>query len=266
MRSSDSNDSEQVKPYRRGTIQSVDRALMLLERVWEFGRPARLEEIASGTQLDRSTVHRLLRTLVVRGYVHQDMLSKMYEPGPKVHHLAGESEQGLLLMREARPRLRQLAEQTGETSHLAVPAGDTVLLVDHAPSKHALGVTNMSGAVEPLGCTALGKALIWDWSESAIHAIVGKDLIRHTQFSITDPGKLVDNLAESKARGYALDMEERRMGIRCIAAPIYERGERCIAAIGISGPKERLSEKELPTAGAQVRDMAREISAALGNT
>lgn len=264
MIASDDN-AKNVKPYRRGIIQSVDRALTLLERVWEFGRPARLEEIATGTQLDRSTVHRLLRTLVLRGYVHQDMLSKMYEPGPKVLHLARESEQGSVLMREARPRLRQLAEITGETAHLAVPAGDTVLLVDHALSKHMLGVTNTSGGIEPLTCTALGKALIWDWDEAALRTIMGRGLPQHTPLTLTDPAELLANLAEAKQRGYALDMEEYRIGIRCLAAPIQERGGRCIASIGISGPKERLPDSEIAIAGDQVRKTADEISAALGH-
>jgi len=257
------NDKD-VKPYRRGIIQSVDRALTLLERVWEFGRPARLEEIATGTQLDRSTVHRLLRTLVLRGYIHQDALSKMYKPGPKVLHLARESEQDSLLMHEARPRLRQLAETTGETSHLAIPVGDSVLLVDHALSKHSLGVTSSSGAIEPLNCTAVGKALMWDWDEAAVRSVLGNNMTQHTKHTITDPAALVEDLSKSKERGYALDLEEYRLGIRCIASPIYERGGRCIGAIGISGPKERLPDKDLVKAAEQVRDIAGEISEALG--
>jgi IclR family acetate operon transcriptional repressor len=242
----------------------VDRALTLLDKVWRAREPARLDELTAGTDLDRSTVHRLLRTLVMHGYVRQDWRTKAYEPGPKVLELAHRYEQGNTLLVEARPRLFALAQQTGETAHLAIPYGDNVLIVDHALSSHALGVTSAAGATEPIPATALGRALIADWTADDVRRRFGDPLPRYTPNTLTSPEALAEHLVQTKKNGLAVDNEEYRMGIRCLAAPIRDRWGNLVAAIGISGPTTRLNEEHLQKACDLVRQTAAEISAAIG--
>jgi IclR family acetate operon transcriptional repressor len=247
-----------------GTVQSVDRALSLLEKVWKAQGPAKLDELTAGTELDRSTIHRLLRTLAVHGYVKQDWRTKAYEPGPKVLELARRYEQGNTLLLQSRPRLAALAQQTGETAHLAVPYGDNVLIVDHALSSHALGVTSTAGAVEPVAATALGRALISDWTASDIRRRFGDPLTSYTPNTLTSPEALAESLVQTKKNGLAVDNEEYRLGIRCVAAPIRDRWGNLVAAIGTSGPTTRMKDEHFDQACDLVRRTAAEISVAIG--
>jgi len=247
------------------TLQSVDRAFWLLERVWQADGPCRLTDLAAETTVGRSSVCRMLKLLVRRGYLTQDPRSRMYQPGAKVLELARRFEHESILFRHARPHLVALSERTAETAHLGLRSGDGVLLADHVFSSQALGVTSAAGTIEPLTCTALGKALICEMSAEKLREEFGNPLPRYTPGTIVEPDELAGQLERVLSESVAMDYEEYREGICCLASPIRDRRGGIIAAIGISGPAGRLEGQRFELAADCVRAAAGDISAAMGN-
>ena len=207
----------------------------------------------------------MLKLLVRRGYLTQDPRSRMYQPGAKVLELAHRFEHESILFRHARPHLVELAERTAETAHLGLRSGDGVLLADHVFSSQALGVTSAAGAIEPLTCTALGKALICEMSAEKLREKFGDPLPRYTPKTVVGPDELADQFKRVLSEGVAVDDEEYRDGLCCLASPIRDRRGGIIAAIGISGPADRLEGKRFELAADCVRAAGGDISAAMGN-
>ena len=194
------------QPRSPGTVQSVDRALDVLEVLARGEGPVGVGEIAAATGLAQGTAHRLLRSLQERGYVRHDA-SRKYSLGAAAFLLGDAARRSLA--RIARPHLTALVALSGETSNLAVLEGDDVVYLAQVPSPHTL----------------------------RMFAEVGRHVPPHT---ITGLVALFDELDTTRARGWAADEEEQELGIRCVAVPVAREG-RVVAALSLSGPAERFA-------------------------
>jgi len=149
---------------------------------------------------------------------------------------------GRLPLREtAKPYLRQLMERTGECAHLAIPAQGKVLYIDQVESPATLRVNAQVGTMNPLHCTALGKALL-----AFGDLVLPSNLASFTPHTITDPEALRCHLDEIRQFGYAVDDEEFDISVRCIAVPVFDFRGKAVGAIGISGPATRMTPERLP--------------------
>jgi DNA-binding IclR family transcriptional regulator len=159
-------------------------------------------------------------------------------------------------MREvAKPFLRQLMERTGECVHLAVPAQGKVLYIDQVESPATLRVNAQVGTLNPLHCTALGKALL-----AFGDLELPPTLESFTLHTITDPHLLRKNLEQVRAQGYAVDDEEFDLGVRCIAVPVFDFRGKAVGSIGISGPATRVTSERLPGLAASVVEIGKALS------
>lgn len=247
------------------TVQSLDRGLILLDAVAQSRRPVSLPELTRLFDIDRSSIFRLVNTLVQRGFLSQVPGSKDYVPGPAVWRMTSQLESNKLLAALARGDVLRLAEESGETTHLVVRNGLRPVFIENEPTSHRVGVSTCCGDDDPLHCTSVGKALLADFERQQLIALFGDEpLATPTKRSIRSIDALVDECKRTRKRGFAIDDEEMSKGVRCVAAPIRDSTGAVIAAIGISAPGDRLSKKRCIDVGQQIRQVAQDISGKLG--
>jgi len=216
-----------------------------------------VSELAGELGLHKSTVSRLLATLEARGLVRR--AGDRFCPGPELARLGGLAIRGLALSQLVREPLARLAEQTGETVNLAVRHGDLALNVHQVETGHLVGVRDWTGRSLPLHCTANGKALL-AFGGGALPA----ELPELTEWTITDAAELQEELERARVRGYTLAVEELEIGLHAVAAPVFDGGGTCVAAVSVSGPSFRLPEGRLDEVGRLCLAAADQASACLG--
>jgi IclR family transcriptional regulator, acetate operon repressor len=253
------HDSSPVGPVpssARGGVQSVDRALDLLEALASSGRALGVSDLAAVTALPEGTAHRLLRALLQRGYVRQRS-DRKYALGSSVLRLRDAGHR--MLAAAAGPALARMVEISGETANLAVLEGDLVVYVAQVPSGRALRMFAEVGRQVYVHCTAVGKVLVADLPPAHVRALLVRvGMPARTPATLTDPEALVAELDRVREQGFAVDDGEEETGVRCLAVPVHD-GSRVVAAASVSGPAERLLPRDLPALADRLRPVADEL-------
>jgi IclR family acetate operon transcriptional repressor len=237
-----------------GGVQSLHRALDVLEGFAAAGGAASLSDVAAACALPLPTVHRLASTLADRGYLRR-LPDRRYCLGSRLVPLGTEAH--ALLGERAMPVLRVLAALTGESANLAVLTQGRAEYVSQAQGRHAMRIFSEVGNRVQLHCTGVGKALLAALApEQASRLIAAAELTAHTPATITDPAVLQVELDLIRARGYALDEGEMEAGVRCVAVGIPGAVPM---AVSVSGPSARMTDAlvevalgALRTAGVQL--------------
>jgi DNA-binding IclR family transcriptional regulator len=248
-----------------GGVQSVVRALRLIDALGESRGEVGIADLSKRVGLHVSTAHRLLATLIQQGYCRQNPETGRYALGAKLFHL-GEVCLGQLDLRGlARPFLERLSRETGETANLVVLDGQEVLYLDKVESPQNLRIFSRIGHRAPLYCTAVGKVLLAYRAAAESEALMGKEplkpLTRHTVTSLT---RLRRELAKVREQGFALDKEECEEGAYCLAVPVRNAQGRIEAALSVSGPTVRLGDHRIPDLVPLMRRASEQLSAQLG--
>ncbi len=246
-------------------IQSLDRGLFILEAVAQSTDPVALGELTDHLGIDRSSVFRLAHTLKRRGFLANPNGRKDYVLGPSIWRLSQKYNWSKALISVCHERLKELAEATGETTHLAVREGRQALFIDsRASTKQIVVVSGQAGEFAPLHCTAHGKALLAECGIDELTVIFGaRQFQRYTPRTIVSLEQLAKACAKINSDGFALDDGEFRPELRCLAAPIRDKAGRVIASMGISAPRARFPKERFASAARQVCAAAKEIGALL---
>ncbi|MEO3788841.1 IclR family transcriptional regulator [Nonomuraea sp. B10E15] len=219
------------------SVQSVERALDVLEALAEHGGEAGLSEIAARTGLPYGTIHRLLQTLLARGYVRQES-DRRYALGGGLVRLGGIAESMVGVW--AQPYLGKMVELSGETANLAVLEGDFIVYVAQAPSPRRLRMFAEVGRRVLPHSTAVGKVLLAGRPASEAVAVFERTgMPRRTPNTITELTAMLAELEQVRSCGYAMDLGEEELGVHCLAVPVWD-GDRVVAAMSVSGPAERI--------------------------
>ncbi|NNJ12930.1 IclR family transcriptional regulator [Chloroflexales bacterium ZM16-3] len=248
-------------------VQSLDRALDVLESLAESDEDLSVSQITARLGLPLGTVHRLLGSLLARGYASQDKATRRYGPGPRLLEVAtrASGSRRFSLARIALPALQRLTEATGETSNLLLIQGHEAAYSEQVSSPHMVRLFTEVGQRVPLYCTGGGKAILSGMDEADLESyITGVSLRVWTPKTISSTAGLRDEVRLAAQQGFAIDDEERELGVCCVAAPIFDRLGRCVAALSISGPSTRMSAAQAASLGPTVRAEADSCSAALG--
>lgn len=248
-------------------VQSLDRAFDVLEALAEAEDDISLSQLTERVGLPLGTVHRLLGSLVARGYAAQDRDTRLYGPGPRLLQVAARaaSNRRFHLSRIARPVLQHLTELTEETSNLVLLQNHEGIYSEQVSSPRMVRMFTEVGQRAPLYCTGSGKAILSTFSPEQLDTYLEHTHLQgFTPRTVTNAERLREELEAARAQGFALDDEERELGVCCVAAPIFDRFGRCVAAISISGPTARLSLERARALGPLVRQAADECSARLG--
>ncbi|WP_022886900.1 IclR family transcriptional regulator [Glaciibacter superstes] len=237
-------------------VQSVERVFDLLELITDAGGEVTLSELASSTDLPLPTIHRLLRTLVAKGYIRQ-LANRRYALGPRLIRLGeGASKQlGAL----ARPQLASLVDALGETSNMAVLDSDMVVYIAQVPSKHSMRMFTEVGRRAHTHATGVGKAILAQLDNETVRSIVTRaGMPTPTGMSIGTFEDLIIDLDKIRERGYSIDEEEQELGVRCFAMAIPNAPTP--TAISVSGPVSRVDDAFAERAVPLLRNAAATIS------
>lgn len=237
--------------------------LALLEALARAGEPSGVSELARQLQLTKSNVHRLLQTLNERGYVRNLGATGRYEVTLKLWELGVEVLDKLDVKRVAFEPMERLVALTGETVHLSILDHGEVVYIDKVDSPQPVRAYSKVGGRAPAYCVATGKALLAHASPATVSA-VARELRSHTANTITDAAELRAELKRVLDAGYAINRGEWREGVCGVAAPIRDGRGSVIAAIGISGPVDRLKPRVAKQFAPAVVEVARSISSRLG--
>jgi IclR family acetate operon transcriptional repressor len=252
----------------RGGVQSVDRALTLLDELTRAGGSLPLSELSSRVGLNISTCHHLLATLVKWGYVARLPGRRGYALGARVLHLGQAFMRQIDLPRRAQPHLDRINEATGETVHLAVLQSDSVVTLSKREARHAVRAeTGAPGTEEAAHASATGKAMLAWLPDNEINRILKlHGMPRFTPATLTDQQLLIEELRHVRRNGYAMDREEFQPGVTCIGAVIRNHTGAVVGAISASTPSLRADEAHLALMRQEVLAAARALSAEFGQT
>jgi IclR family transcriptional regulator, KDG regulon repressor len=230
-----------ASPNGHYRIRSVDRALTILDAFASKRPRMSLTDLSDATDLPPSTAYRIAANLVQRGYLSQDSGRGDYWPGLALIRLAGVALGQLDVREKAAPTLQQLRTDSKETVHLAALDGRRVIYLEKLEGLHAVGLmSSRVGRTAPVHCTALGKALLAFGDGDAEEDVLSRKLERFTPRTIVDGALLRDHLGEVREQGYAIDMGEHEVDVRCIAAPVRDHSGKTVAAISVAGPAQRM--------------------------
>jgi len=249
-----------------GGVQSVDRALAVLEILARDGH-AGVSDIAEEMGVHKSTVSRLLGSLVSREMVHQNSERGKYQLGFGILRLASSIPGRLSLVREARPVLEALAEEFKETVNLAVLRSNYAVNVDQAMGPSTLATHDWVGNLTPLHATSSGKVLLAALpAEERDRILKETGLPSRTPRTITNRKELENQLLAVGRDGYGVVREEFEIGLTAAAVPVYNHMGAVIGAISISGPAFRFDPEEIPGLIETLKDAGLQVSAKMGYT
>jgi IclR family transcriptional regulator, acetate operon repressor len=244
-----------------GRIQSVDRAMMLLETLALARSGYRLSELARRTKLSLTTVHRLLTTLQQRRFVHFCKDDNSWHIGLGAHAIGSAFMRDRHIVAAATPFLRRLRDETRETANVGIVEDCKIILADQMASRDSGRATAVVGAQTPMTASGMGKAFLSSYAKEEVASIVKRfGMQRITPKTLTSFEALARQLGKVEVDGFTIDDEESRLGMRCVAAPVYDSRREVVCAISISGSPSRITHERVPGLATIVKGVAFDFS------
>jgi DNA-binding IclR family transcriptional regulator len=251
---------------RENMVKSVSRALDIITLISLKKTGLGVTEIANQIDINKSSVYRILSTLVQYGYIEQDAETGKYKLGYKFLEISSKLLESIDLRAEARPFLQELENETNEVIHLVVYDQGEVVYIEKLEGNETLRMHSKVGKRAPMHCTSVGKAILAHLPSSIVSDILErKGMPVHTDKTITDKEEFMKELGQVRQKGFALDLEENEYGITCVAVPIFDHLGKVIAAVSISGPTMRMTADRLDALKSKMVKTGQGISARLGH-
>jgi DNA-binding IclR family transcriptional regulator len=245
-------------------VKAVEHALQVLISYSEREELG-VTELSNKLGLHKNNVFRLLATLEQMGYIRQNPRTEAYRLGPKIFELSVVFKYQMGLIKVARPYLEDVWSRFNETTYLGILRDIYAIYIDCIETTNTIRVVPRIGKQLPAYATAIGKAQLAYLSSGEIERLFrDRKLVKFTPNTKTDVKEIENELARVKELGYAIDYEEYQLEVRCVGAPIRDYTGRVIAAISVSGPSYRFPDDRLGLMGEMIREVANEISKALG--
>jgi len=248
-----------------GQVQSLCRALSILNVIADADRGMTMTDIAQRASLPLSTTHRLLTTLQHERYVRFDNEQSLWMMGVQAFIIGNAFVRSRDIIATSRPHMMALMEKSGETVNLAVIDQGECIYLAQVECRQMMRVQAKPGSRVPIHSSAVGKALLAAMPvEKAKKFIQMREFERATDNTVIDQKALCKEIEEVRDIGFAYDDEEHCIGLRCVASAIYDEFGEPIAAVSLSGPMARVGDERFPVLGDMVKECAAEITAAMG--
>lgn len=248
----------------QNTVQSLDRAMTVLRTLTEL-EGVSLSQLAAITGQAPATLYRVLTTLALHRIVEFDEAQQLWHVGSGAFSIGSAFLRRTSVIERARPVLRQLMQDTGETANLGVESGAQVMFVSQVETHATIRAFFPPGTLSPMHASGIGKALLAWWPEDRIEKYLRtQKLERFTATTIATGPALLAELRDIRARGISVDNEERTSGMRCVAAPVFNAFAEPAAGLSVSGPVSRMDDATLARFGGQVREAAERLTEAIG--
>ncbi len=246
-------------------MKTIQKALDILELFLDRDEEIGLAEIASLTGLNVSTAHRIVATLMKRGYLNQRQKRQKYSLSTKLLQFSNVLSKRMKIRDLAFPILDGLNKMVSESVNIAILDQNEAVYIEHIESNQNLRMFTQVGNRVPLHSTGVGKVFLAHMNGEQLEDFLnGKLLPSYTKNTITDVDKLKHELIIIREEGVGIDDEEKEIGVKCIASPIKNSTGSVVAAISVSGPSARLSNKRVQEIKPLIKSCALEISRAMG--
>lgn len=244
----------------KNPIQVADRLFLVMETLAETG-PAGLIDLSNRLNLHKSTVHRLLNSLIYMGYARQEQETGKYSLTFKILEISNKVLNKVDVLEIARPHLKRLMQQTGETVHFVQIDGTEAVYIDKVEShQNSVRMVSKVGSRIPLYCSGVGKAMLATMKPEAVKKLwEASDIHRLTPHTIIDYSSFLQDLEDIRKRGYALDNEENEEGVRCIAACLTDFKGKAKYAFSISAPVNRMTDERITELSGYVLEMKQQM-------
>lgn len=250
----------------QNTIQSLDRAISVLRHMADRGGMA-LSELAKETDQSPATLYRILTTFQQHDFAEFNENDQVWNVGSGAYRIGSAFLRRTSLLEVSRPVLRQLMQDTGETANLGMERNDQVLFVFQVETHESIRAFFPPGTQSKMHASGIGKALLAHFQKDRFEDWIARHgLEKFTEKTLTDPDQLREDLALTRSRGNSFDDEERNIGMRCIAAPVFNAFGDPIAGVSVSGPVSRMNDAKLSEIAEAVREAANRVTRAIGGT
>lgn len=249
----------------KNPVQSAERIFQVMEVLADNGEMG-LMELSATLGLHKSTVHRLLMSLIYMGYAKQDETTQKYMLSYKVVNMASKVLDRTDVLQVAKPYMERLSALSGETVHLVQREENNILYIYKIEAKvGTIRMVSHVGMIHPMYCSGVGKAIMATLPEEEVQKIWNESIIeKKTDKTITDYARMQEILAEVRENGYALDDEENEKGVRCIAACLYGHQKEVKYAFSVSGPTSRMTKERVKELSVDMLKVQKELSRELG--
>ncbi len=245
-------------------VQALDRGLRILEILSE-NEDLSISEIAKMLEVDKSTVSRMIETLRKHDMVQINRVTKKYRLGLRILHLATTLEKNLNIIDIAKPIIRNVADDLGQSVHLCAFNNMTTYVIDQVVRGSAYSLSATIGMIEPMHASSVGKCIMAYRREDFIEkALENYNYEKYTENTIVNTKEFLEELEKIKKQGYAVDDEEIAEGVRCVAVPIFGIGNQVRYSIGISGTVNFMTEEKIKLYIEHLSRAARKIGRELG--
>lgn len=250
----------------QNTIKSLDRAMEVFEYLSAAqGKP--LTALAEETQQSPATVYRILVTLQGRGLVEFDHEEQVWHIGARAFVIGARFLRRTSLVDRARPIMRRLMEETGETANLGIEQAGSVLFLSQVETHSSIRAFFPPGTLSPMHASGIGKVLLAHMDRDRLGRwLATASLTAFTEHSITRPAALEGNLKNIRDFGYSVDNEEKNLGMRCIAAPVFDVNREVVAGLSVSGPTSRIGLSEIAPLSRRVIEAAHQLTLSIGGS
>ncbi|MEQ8507167.1 MAG: IclR family transcriptional regulator C-terminal domain-containing protein [Rhodospirillales bacterium] len=249
-----------------GQVQSLARAISILKALARAEDGMTLTDVALTVGLPPSTTHRLLTTMQHDRIVRFDQATALWHVGVEAFVIGNAFIRSRDLVVMARPIMRRLMEETGETVKLAIQDDGEVIYLAQVESRETMRAYRAPGTRVPMHCSGVGKVLLANQSEEEVNRILQRHgLTKVTDKTLATPVRFREALGLIKRQGYAIDDEEHAIGLRCIASAVFNEHDEPIAAISVSGPSARISDEKITALAGLVTRAATAIASELGS-
>jgi IclR family transcriptional regulator, acetate operon repressor len=246
-------------------IQSLDRAMDVL-KVVAGANGLSLTEIAQASDQAASTAYRILITLEKHRIVQFDEPAQLWHIGLEAFRIGSSFLSRTRIVEQSRPVMQRIMTATGETANLAIVDRGEVIFVSQVETHEPIRAFFRPGTRGAVHASGIGKAMLAFMPRSQIEALLKGPLNAFTQKTIVSHDALIAEIETIRARGWSIDDEEGTLGMRCIAAPVFNQLGEAVAGVSLSGPAFRVTPERDAEYGTLVRGAAEEITAAIGGS
>ncbi|MGH9341944.1 MAG: IclR family transcriptional regulator [Acidobacteriota bacterium] len=246
-------------------VKSAGRVLDILELLTNAQHGLKLSDISRELELPVSSTHGLIRTLLRRGYLERNSSHKTFKLGLKVLEIGSVYLQGIDVVEEAKPVMKELVQICNETINLAILERTDIIYVAKEEGSQSMRLISYVGKRLPAHATSLGKILLSEYKEDEIDSLYQDHVLEKlTPKTVCDLNQLKGELELIRQKGYGYDNEESTEGLKCMGAPIFNHENKIVAALSISIPTVRLDNRKMEETITLVQDAGRQISRKIG--
>lgn len=227
-------------------VKSVDRAMTIIQLVSTRKDGYSVTELAENLGLNKSSIFRIVTTLIEHGFIQQDEETKKYRLGYQYLELSSKLLDSIDIRKEATPFLKELEEWTNEVIHLVIYSQQEAVYIEKLEGNETLRMHSQVGKRAPMHCTSAGKTILAHLPEKEVKEMIEqKGLPKHTEKTMTTEAELMKNIRDIRTNGFGVERDENEVGITCMAVPIFNFRGDIAGSISISGPSIRMSEERI---------------------